>query len=362
MTVTPLMWRALDNFAKLFKYMPKFPLDWDIPSQTLVSYKNSKNLFFWKLLMFSLFGANSLYIILLLGQVFGSVQLTFVQLLISILFLGLGLFIKLLEILMFSFTDNVSQSINSLVILEKQIHFKKLLTNGQKLDIIGLVLNGMIGSFASYTFIVPTSSAYMQFDAYSLTQIHLVPLAFRNVSIYIITPLKVTLFINCWIIIRTLSLTVCVATLSALMITSCISSLNNKARIIAISGRAKISKYFLEYDSCQIILHMAADFTTQAAALFLFYAFLFCIIYNFVALKMYRIIPMPLFLFFPAVALLTLHLVKLLLPIMIGVSEESNELRNKWRRCLVSCHDKRDDKQKNFHQGFMKLLKQQFRL
>lgn len=71
--------------------------------------------------MFSLFGANSLYIILLLGQVFGSVQLTFVQLLISILFLGLGLFIKLLEILMFSFTDNVSQSINSLVILEKQI-------------------------------------------------------------------------------------------------------------------------------------------------------------------------------------------------------------------------------------------------
>lgn len=80
MSITPLMWTALDTLSKLSAFMPTFPIGWEFYKQEICLYKNSKDLFLWKLLNFSLFIITSLYSIIILGEIFGLVDLNFVPL------------------------------------------------------------------------------------------------------------------------------------------------------------------------------------------------------------------------------------------------------------------------------------------
>lgn len=209
MTVTPLMWRSLDNFSKLFAYMPPFPLEWNVSKQKMVSRTNSKDLFFWKILMFWLFVAILVLLILPLAKIYGFAEIKFPTMMIIVLVGSADGLVELLELVTKSCAENAAVAFNLIVVLEKQIrksndvlvvtfcklrrfykirslcklrrltkHFKIYLfstdissiASKSKIskDIVGIALNVITYTFSIYAVIVPICGIYLKLDPFSL--------------------------------------------------------------------------------------------------------------------------------------------------------------------------------------------------
>ncbi|OXA36745.1 hypothetical protein Fcan01_28498 [Folsomia candida] len=318
MTVTPLMWRSLDNFSKLFAYMPPFPLEWNVSKQKMVSRTNSKDLFFWKILMFWLFVAILVLLILPLAKIYGFAEIKFPTMMIIVLVGSADGLVELLELVTKSCAENAAVAFNLIVVLEKQIHISSIASKSKiSKDIVGIALNLIRNP---NTLIPPTWLPFTQ---------------------YIFIPLKYTLIFQCCLMARVMSFLICAPTLAAYLMTSCISSLSKNSRTLVITGRSKITQYFFKYSSCQIILAMTENFSSQCVAIFMFYGFVLCVLFIFVSLKMYHVIPLPLFLVFPTFAVSLAAVTLIMLPVMISIFKESKNLRNKWKRFLTLCYDKR---------------------
>lgn len=79
--------------------------------------------------MLCLFLSNIVYVILFLAAILGTATMTLVEVMISCLFLSIGVFANLVEIVIFMHVGNTAQAFNCVAILEKQI---------SKIDIISI--------------------------------------------------------------------------------------------------------------------------------------------------------------------------------------------------------------------------------
>ncbi|OXA47929.1 hypothetical protein Fcan01_17210 [Folsomia candida] len=340
-TVTSLMWRSLNTFSRGFALLPPCPIEWDISKKRFIPYTNPKSLFFWKVLMLCLFLSNIVYVILFLAAMLGTATMTLVEVMISCLFLSIGVFANLGEIVIFMHVGNMAQSFNCVAILEKQIKFPTSCSTSQKagkIDMVGLVLNSITFLFVIHTIIVPICGIYIGLDPYSLFVARVVPLHWQTVAKYGIIPLKIIQIGSWYLVARVLAMTMCTCTLAAYLTLSCIESLCDKSGLIETT---KISPYLVEYSSCELILSISYPFLAPAVALCLLNGFVLSILYNFISLKMHHMIPMPFFAVFPTLAVAAITIIQTMVPIAISIHTDTTELRNIWKRFVASSQNKR---------------------
>lgn len=97
-------------------------------------------------------------------------------------------------------------------------------------------------------------------------------------------------------------------------------------------------RILLNYRGLEIALLIGCDFIRTGMISKMATGFVSIVLFNFVALKMYGVIQMPFYLFYPICSAVTATAIQILLPRMISVYEDSQELIQRWKGSLRQCH------------------------
>lgn len=197
---------------------------------------------------------------------------------------------------------------------------------------VDIVLNCTVSAFAIYPFFIFIFILHSGGDPFYKITEYLVPPDLKLASKILLYPVRLSMICVLCEGCRLFSTVICLATFSAHLVLAGISTVGEMTTedIKQLATHSAIVKY----EACHIAITATRNYTANMGLIVMFCRMALCTVCNFISLKMYSTIEMPLFLYFPTVSVLTPILIRLMLPMLVDVYENSVKLRAGWNKML----------------------------
>ncbi|OXA40224.1 hypothetical protein Fcan01_24933 [Folsomia candida] len=298
-------------------------MDWDVAQKKLVITPISKELISWMISVFVFLNMlNTASLCLLLGKLFGFVQVSLLVTLGTLGWLLSSTFGFLLEVLVCKFDKNGTLKFPS--------------TLPPSPDWKGIARNKLIDLIIAQGFIlyICVVLIYRLDPYYQLESILPDPVSLPVK--FLLHLFRVTMWIPISQVARISVFIVSTTIIATHLALGCISALDKAASSRETwKNRASIDTHLLNYASCQLVFGIGYDFVTLAIATGQFTCPWFSVVFNFISLKMYPFVDTSIYVYAPLIAGIVLVGMEIMVPLCTKIYQDCKEIHATWRRGMV---------------------------